>query len=72
MAHHTELNLGIRWSICTLQSIVLLRNNHRNFVSDKLPINLFSYCNLPFISWALFVLKGMKPVFFNLITVNEH
>jgi len=50
MAYHAELNFGIIWSICTLQSIVLWRHNPRNFVSDKLAINLFSYCNLPFIS----------------------
>ena len=53
MEYHAELNLGLIWSICTLQSIVLLRHNPRNFVSDKLQINLFSYCNLPFISQVL-------------------
>ena len=57
MAYHVELNLGIIWSICTLQSIVLLRHNPRNFVSDKLAINSFSYCNLSFISQAFFILK---------------
>lgn len=60
MAHHAELKLGIRRSVCTLESIVLLRHNPRNFVSDKLPVNLFPYCNLPFISWAFFVLKWKK------------
>jgi len=41
MAYHAELNLGIRWSICTLQSIVLFTHNPRSFVSEKLVINYF-------------------------------
>ena len=42
MAHHAELNLGMRWSKCTLQSNVLFRHNPRNTVSDKLAINYFN------------------------------
>jgi len=61
MAYHAELNLGIRWFIYTLQSIVLLNHNPRNFVSDKLVINLFLYCNMPFISQVFFVLTLSPP-----------
>ena len=57
MAYHAGHNLGTRWSIYNLQSIVSLRHNPRNFVSDKFAINLFSCCNLPFISQAYCVLK---------------
>jgi len=50
MAYHAELNLGLRWSVCTLKSVVLVRHNPRNYVSDNLAINLFSHCKLLFIS----------------------
>jgi len=50
MSYHAELNLGVRWSVCTLQATVLLRHYPRNFISDKLAINLFSFYNLLFIS----------------------
>jgi len=50
MSHLAELNLGVRWSVCTLQASVLLKHYPRNFISDKLAINLFSFCNSPFIS----------------------
>lgn len=36
MTYHAELNLGITWSICSLQSMMLPRHNYRNFVSDKI------------------------------------
>jgi len=46
MAYHAELNLGLRWSVCTVQCIVLVRHNSRNFVSDKLAISfhIVNYC----------------------------
>ena len=50
LAYHALLNLGIKWFISTLQSIVLLRHNPINFVSAKLAINFFSYRNLLFVS----------------------
>jgi len=50
MSYHAELNLGIRWSVCTLKATVLLGHYPRNFILGKLAINLFSFYNLPFIS----------------------
>jgi len=49
MVYHALLNLGIRASISTLQSVVLLRHNPRNFVADKLAMNLFSYHDFLFV-----------------------
>jgi hypothetical protein len=70
MVYHAELILGLRWSICTLQSIVLVRHNPRNFVSDKLKNNLFLYCKFLFISWAFFVLNECY-LFFSKFSNNK-
>ena len=72
LAYHAVLSLATRWSIWPLLSNVIGRYNPRNFVSDKLAINLFSYCNLQSIWQAFFVLKLMEYVFFFFSNFNNN